>query len=126
MSYEKPTTDEVIRDSLLYLMRDISEFTYCAGWMMALEFALWSAVQTGNCNYGIGIPESDLARLKSLHEMAGGWWIWQDEEEQERFVTTEEWLPIYADWVSKNRSQKKQSDSLVDTEHDGDLVNGRD
>jgi hypothetical protein len=47
------------------------------------------------------MPESDLIRLKHLHEMADGWWIWADDEENRRFVSTEEWLKIYAEKMAK-------------------------
>jgi hypothetical protein len=47
------------------------------------------------------MQERELTRLKHLHEMAGGWWIWADNEENRRFVSTEEWLKIYAEKMAK-------------------------
>jgi len=82
-------------------MEDISEDYWCAGWLNDLEFTLWKAVTTGNLDFGWGMRESDLIRLKHLHEMAGGWWMWADDEENRRFVPTEEWLRIYAEKMAK-------------------------
>jgi hypothetical protein len=101
MSYEHPTHDELVRETLLRMMEDISEDCWCAGWLNDLEFTLWKAVLTGKTNLGFGMPESDLIRLKHLHEMADGWWIWADDEENRRFVSTEEWLKIYAEKMAK-------------------------
>jgi hypothetical protein len=96
MSCEHPTQEELVREALLGLMRDISENCWCAHWLNGLEFTLWDAMLTGNDNLGFGIRECELVRLKHLHDMAGGWWIWANDEEDQRFVTTEEWLEIYA------------------------------
>jgi hypothetical protein len=96
MSYEHPTHEELVKDALLRLMFDLSEDCWCANWMRDHEFTLWEAILTGRTNIGVGMPERDLIRLKSLHELAGGWWIWPEGEENHRFVKTEEWLTIYA------------------------------
>jgi hypothetical protein len=78
-------------------MSSISEDCWCAGWLTDLEFTLWEALATGGREFGWGgIEERDLTRLKYLHELAGGWWIWPEGEDCQRFVTTEEWLPIFA------------------------------
>jgi hypothetical protein len=101
MSYEQPTHEELVREALLRIMEDLSEDCWCAGWLKDLEYSLWTAVITGNLDFGWGMQERELARLKHLHEMAGGWWIWSDGEEHRRFVTTEEWLGIYAEKMAK-------------------------
>jgi hypothetical protein len=69
--------------------------------MRDLEFTLWTAVMTGNLDFGWAMRECDLIRLKHLHEMAGGWWIWVGGEEENRFVTTEEWQTIYDEKAAK-------------------------
>jgi hypothetical protein len=97
MSYENPTHEELVREALLRMMSDLSEDCWCAGWMTDLEFTLWTAVETGNKDFGFGMRECDLSRLKHLHEMAGGWWVWEKGEADNRFVTTEEWLTILAE-----------------------------
>ena len=101
MSYEHPTHEELVREALLRMMEDISEDCWCAGWLQDLEFTLWTAVITGNLDFGWGMQERELTRLKHLNEMAGGWWIWADEEKGRRFVSTEEWLKIYAEKTAK-------------------------
>jgi hypothetical protein len=42
------------------------------------------------------LEDREIARMKRLHEIAGGWWAWSEDEGGERFVTTEEWLKILA------------------------------
>jgi len=97
MSYEQPTFEELARDMLVRMMRNISEDCWCAGWMHDLEFTLWDAMKTGNVDFGWGtVAERDLIRMRRLHELAGGWWIFAAGEGSERFVSTEEWLAIYA------------------------------
>jgi hypothetical protein len=95
MSYERPTHEELVREALLRMMLDLSEDCWCAHWMYGLEFTLWKAMLTGKASPGFGMRECDLIRLKHLHEMAGGWWIWTEDEESQRFMSNEEWLKIY-------------------------------
>jgi len=95
MSYEEPTYEELARDTLRRMMSDFSEDYWCAGWLMDLEFTLWEALTAGDGQLGMGrIEEHEIARMKRLHEIAGGWWVWAKDEGRERFVTTEEWLNI--------------------------------
>ena len=94
-------------------MSDLSEDCWCAGWLHDLEFTLWTATMTGNKNWGFGMRECDLLRLKHLHEMAGGWWIWDKNEPNNRFVTTEEWLAILAEW--RRRVPDAEGCSQADT-----------
>ena len=98
MSYEHPTHEELVREALLRMMSDLSEDCWCAGWMTDLEFTLWEALTTGARELGWdGIEERDLSRLKHLHAMAGGWWVWDKSDTGNRFVTSEEWLAILAE-----------------------------
>lgn len=102
MSYERPTYEELARDTLLRMMQDFSEDCWCAGWLMDLEFTLWVGMKAGKMESGWDfVKERDLIRMKYLHELAGGWWIWAEGEKSERFVNTEEWLKI----LSENRSE---------------------
>jgi hypothetical protein len=95
MSYEHPSYEELAKDTLLRMMRDMSEDYWCAGWLRDLEFTLWAALTGGSRKFGLGeIEERDLARMKRLHELCGGWWTLPQGEELVRFVTTEEWLTI--------------------------------
>ena len=42
-----------------------------------------------------------------LHEVTGGWWTWSQSDGRPDFVTTQEWLQIYAN-ARKRKSKKKQ------------------
>jgi hypothetical protein len=75
---------------LVVLMRDISESTWCAGWLMGLEHILWDAMQAGP-KEDSEFVENDLARLRKLHEQAGGWWVWT-KDVGEVFIATDAWL----------------------------------
>lgn len=97
MSYEQPTLNELARDMLRQMMSDFSEDGYCAGWMHENEYRLWEALTNPEHQYGfITITDSEIARMRHLHERSGGWWIWAEGEESPRFVTTEEWIAILA------------------------------
>jgi hypothetical protein len=76
-------------------MREISEDTWCAGWMGSLEFILWEAMtstEPDTADYELGVPRFDRDDLRRLVDKAGGWWIWDNGE---RFVTLEEWAPLW-------------------------------
>jgi hypothetical protein len=55
MSYEHPTHEELVRETLLRMMEDMSEDYWCAGWLNDLEYSLWIAVITGNVDFGWGM-----------------------------------------------------------------------
>jgi hypothetical protein len=86
--------------ALEMLMSQVSEEHYCAGWMSGLEFSLWWMLEDSR-DYGAReVSESDLARLRDLHEACGGWWHWQDHEVHGAvFVQTAEWLALFTDHV---------------------------
>jgi hypothetical protein len=111
MSYEHPTHEELVRDALEGLMSNLSEDCWCAYWMHDLEFTLWEAMMTGKTNLGFGVRDCDLVRLKSLHKLAAGWWIWPKDEESKRFVTTEEWQLIFANHAATKTSTLSPVDS---------------
>jgi hypothetical protein len=97
MSYEQPTYEELAKAALAQMMCDLSQDCFCAGWIHNNEYRLWTALTTGHRAYGgAEIPERDANRMRYLHELAGGWWIWPEGEDSIRFVTTEEWLTIFA------------------------------
>ena len=106
MSYEHPTYEELAKDTLLRMMEDFSQDYWCAGWLSGLEFTLWDAMTNGpEDSEWEQLEERDLKRMKSLHEQVGGWWIWDDNEVGNRFVTTDEWLKIYAQKKETARAQ---------------------
>lgn len=92
------------KNHLLELMRDASEYAYCAGWMDGLEFDLWRFVigtfpkdkhydLITHTNYTI-----EIAEMKRLAALVDGWWIW---DEGETFITMAEWLPMFEKSANK-------------------------
>lgn len=115
---------------LRYLMREISEDSWCAGWMSGLEYELWEAVleakgrplveqqswggenavrpveegEAGHAMalYGLSpIADHEAKELLRLHLAAGGWWVWDAVLIGEKFVSTEQWRDLYAEHLTK-------------------------
>ena len=85
-------------------MSDLSEDTYCAGWMSGLEFALWGFVLNGPGKYGMGeITQANIDDLKYLSELAGGWVHWTGNKGVPgfrgglEFVLFDEWESLVAE-----------------------------
>jgi hypothetical protein len=89
---------------LVGLMRDISEDTWCAGWLMGLEHILWDAMHSDS-KENREFDAKDLARLRKFHEQAGGWWVWR-KDVGEVFLSTEAWL------ASKEERRKAEADDF--------------
>jgi len=87
---------ETAAQALLAEMERISEDYYAAGWHILLEFYLWTMVQGGDARGGFGalLPE-EIDKLRCLSEQCGGWWIWDEEEQGERFLGLDEWKAMY-------------------------------
>lgn len=82
-------------ERLRYYMSDLSEMSYCAGWMEGLEYVLWKAVIGGPRKYGfLEITDEEISKLKELSDDCGGWIIF-DDDKGEIWVQMEEWLRIY-------------------------------
>ncbi len=82
-------------------MSDLSERSYCAGWMDGLEYVLWSAMVDGPRKYGfLEITDQHIIKLKELSDACGGWIIF-DDEKGETFVPLDKWLRIYK--LNQNR-----------------------
>lgn len=110
MSYEDPTPIELYREALLRMMCDLSEDNWCAGWLIDLEYILWWVVLKGDYKGGFGfIGPREAMRLKNLHKLAGGWWIFVGGDEHNRFVPTDEWLRLYA---AKEAQEKEATHSV--------------
>lgn len=85
-------------------MSNLSEQSYCAGWMDGLEYVLWSAVVNGPREYGfLEITDQHVARLKELSKACGGWIIF-DDERGETFVPIDAWLRLYETNQSRIRN----------------------
>ena len=73
-------------------MSDLSEQTYCAGWMKNLEYGLWAALLGVADTHGLHfeLSEAERAQLQTLSEACGGWIVFDE-------TTGETWLPL-AEW----------------------------
>lgn len=72
--------------ALLYLMEQISEDEWAAGWMSGLEFMLWARVKDLSTP-----PDIKTETLRVLSERAGGWIKWDEKLGCPVFVPLEEW-----------------------------------
>lgn len=94
------------KGELAYLMSEISEDHWAAGWMHYNEYALWAMViDPTKRRYGMrDVPENQVARLKVLSEQIGGWIAYRvdpfspgaDIQKGEEFIPMAEWLEIFA------------------------------
>ncbi len=107
---EKALRDAKDRDSaesLLRVMEEISQEHWSAGWLLGLEYDLWSFVglwRTGllakrGSKFGMfELENKTLTDLSELSERAGGWWKWFDDEQPGAyFVPMQEWLAIFSE-----------------------------
>ena len=79
-------------------MSALSEEAYCAGWMDGLEFELWEVVINGPRRCGrLQITHDHIAQLRRLSEAAGGWIVFDDNEE-ESLLPMEDWERSFANW----------------------------
>ena len=72
-------------------MGDLSEYHWCVGWLTGTEYFLWSAVESNQPTaWGMDeLRQGDIDNLRMLRELAGGWWVWDDEVGQ-KFVGRDE------------------------------------
>lgn len=93
----KKAKDPDMAEHLRFIMSNISEDRWCAGWLIGLEFELWPYVNGEKTPPEDDWGLRDMSRLKRISEKAGGWWMWVGEgvDSGEVFLTTEEWEPIY-------------------------------
>jgi hypothetical protein len=78
------------------LMTGISQDGWCAAWMSKLAYDLWK-IQAGTWYGRCLITERRADLLRQLAEESGGWWIWNDESEDDdlSFVTLAEFEALY-------------------------------
>ena len=89
-------SDQYAKELLLHKMREWSEECYCAGWMMGLEYGLWSIALMDRDHYGF--HEFNHAEADELFQLAidaNGWWVWRDSDERETFIDLAEWVELY-------------------------------
>lgn len=75
----------------------ISEAGYHAGWMLGLEHDVWHAVIDGPKHYGqTFIDAKMIENLKLLSSEAGGWWIFDEDRQDYRFLNEADWSECYS------------------------------
>jgi hypothetical protein len=94
--------------ALRVFMEQLSEDLWCAGWLVGLEFDLWTWVERRRAGLAppdqgrsFGPPkgwELDADALAWLAGQAGGRWCWPDEGPGPVFVEMEEWKEKYEVW----------------------------
>ena len=92
-----PTRADLARELLLYKMEEYSEEFACASWLMGLEFRLWSYGEMVSTD-----PKEQFSiklgkELRTLSEIAGGWWAWDDEispNDNPVFMPLEKWQEL--------------------------------
>lgn len=78
---------EFLRD----MMMSFSERMWSARWLSGLEFILWK--KTRSCSDDLTLRE--IADFNFYSGLAGGWWMWDENQKCEVFVCCEEWLKLY-------------------------------
>ncbi len=76
-------------------MSGISEKGWCAGWLIGLEYALWTMVIKGPAGYGrYDVTREDILNLQRLSGVCGGWIVF-DVKMGETFVPMDVWKELY-------------------------------
>jgi hypothetical protein len=85
--------------SLAHFVSELSEESYCAGWMDGFEYEVWEALmgEREKCGWLV-VTDEHRARLRQLSEDCGGWITFDD-------GTQETWLSL-ADWQMKFARRK--------------------
>ena len=90
------------RVRLAVLISEISEYWYCAGWMMGIEHQVWR-VAHGQARPGgeaIQLDDAQRRELLALSREIGGWVRWVDGgpgESGAQFIALESWLQLHAE-----------------------------
>jgi hypothetical protein len=93
----KDCSDPAAARELVNLMSEISEDHYAAGWLVGLEFSLWRLTfETPEDTFGFSsLSMSERGKLFELTHRCQGWWIWSKSQGCRKFLTYDEWLPMY-------------------------------
>ncbi|WP_335122584.1 hypothetical protein [Nostoc sp.] len=86
------TIAEDPKEVLRQMMSRFSERMWSAGWTQGLEFILWKKVR--ECSGDLTIRE--IANFNFYAGLAGGWWMWDENQQSEVFVSLDNWLDIYS------------------------------
>jgi hypothetical protein len=84
-------------------MSEISEETWCAGWMHDLEFTLWAALCGDTGEDLLKLTSSQVADLKALSSACNGWIVFREDTE-ETYLPLPEWERRFAARISRSDS----------------------
>lgn len=87
-------------------MSEISEETWCAGWMHELEFTLWAALDSETAEGRLKLTSVQVADLKALSNACHGWIVFRDDN-GETYLSLPEWESRFAAWSSRNDSDRE-------------------
>lgn len=89
------------------LMSNLSEEHYCAGWLSGLEYSIWYLLfdAPDNAKFGMSTPDPvDLHKIAVAAHNLGGWVIWDEHSDQERFIPLSEWIPKYEARIASGKT----------------------
>jgi hypothetical protein len=83
-------TAQALLPALEALMGSISERERYAGWTLGLEYVLWEAIHEG-VKPTWHLTDEEIAALRALSVLMGGWAMWGAVEDRPVFVSLNEW-----------------------------------
>jgi hypothetical protein len=94
-----PSMENPLARLLYEKMSAISEDSWCAGWLLGNEYALWEMLNGDGRDYGFGpVADADLEELRVLSRQANGWiWTGRGREYRPQLATFTEWEALYAE-----------------------------
>lgn len=101
-----PTRAELARELLRYKMEEYSQDGFCATWLVDLEFDLWEAADRQAPSEREAYTVATSRECRALAEIAGGWWVYQDEIRPNElgpvFISLERWQQILEERLGKS------------------------
>jgi len=80
-------------------MKRISQYEYCAGWLVDLEFFIWQYAHDPNSEW---YKTYNLTYLIELAKEISGWWVADKEQNFKKvFISLEEWTEKYKNWTTR-------------------------
>ena len=71
-------------------------------WAGGLEYFLWHC-----CLNGFGIEGMDIDVLEKLARRHDGWFVWDEELQDAKFVEMAEWILIYQEEMGENNEKNE-------------------
>jgi len=100
---EQKSNAELAALALKAYLEMLSEYEYCAGWLIGLEDLWWGRLKHGKACTDWHLPH--LQVLGYLSDQAGGWWNWDTRgKECPVFLCTQEWEIEYQHRISTDAS----------------------